>query len=50
MNFNYQKIDGKLYRIQENKKIFQGGFDCNNIIEYEIINEKFETELKEVVS
>ena len=38
----YQKIDGKLYRIQKNQKIFQGKFNCNNIIEYKIIEEKKE--------
>ena len=45
---DYQKIDGKLYRIQGTEKILQGGFDCNNIIEYEIINEKPENEIKNI--
>jgi len=38
----YKNIDDKLYRNQGTEKILQGGFDCNNIIEYKIIEEKKE--------
>jgi len=44
----YQKIDGKLYRIQENQKILQGGFDCNNITHYLILEEQPETKIEKI--
>lgn len=44
----YQKIDKKLYRIQGTEKILQGGFDCNNITHYLILEEQPETKIEQL--
>ena len=45
---DYQKIDGKLYRMQGTEKILQGGFDCNNITHYLILEEQPETKIEKI--